>query len=144
MYFVKDEITANFKFSEFACDEKLFSSATFIRFVFLVLQPFREWYKRPININGYGGYRDVAINAQVGGDYNSLHLVAQAIDFNLPVAFSGYSSSRKSEFLANVKEKWFSLCRSAGGFGQMTVHDGWVHMGFSLHREYYDDRRKYK
>lgn len=139
MVLIKDEISPHFKLSEFACGDKLYLSAEFVRFVLFVIEPFRVWYGREININS--GYRSFLNNKAVNGDADSLHLTAMAIDFNLPSEWRNYTYTRQAEFLRNIKAKWFELCRKAGGYGQITVHDGWLHLGMSEYREYYDDRR---
>lgn len=139
MTFDNDRITQNFRLSEFACGQHYYCSPEFICFVVDVLQPFRSWYNRPININS--GYRTAAHNRAVGGDTNSLHLTAMAIDFNLPAEYRSFGYDRRREFIANIKVKWFDLCRKSGAYGQMTVHNGWLHLGMSRNREYYSDRR---
>ena len=142
MVLINDRLTNHFRLGEFACGDKAYISPDFINFVFNVVEPFRVWYSRPVNINS--GYRTDAHNRYVGGDSDSLHLVGLAIDFDWPKEFSRYSAGRKSQFLINVRNKWFALWNKAGGHGQMTVHDGWVHLGISKSRPYYSDRRKYK
>lgn len=142
MELVSDRLTANFRLSEFACGDQAYLSPDFINFVFNVVEPFRQWYNRPINVNS--GYRTISYNRLVGGDVDSLHLRAMAIDFNFPPEYAKMTSLRKTEFLRNIRNKWFTLCQKAGGHGQMTVHDGWVHLGMSFSRAYYSDRRKYK
>ena len=139
MEIIGGQLTEHFKITEFACNGILYIDPDACNFIFNVLEPFRKWYNRPININS--GFRTPEKNRQVGGDINSLHLWSRAIDFNLPADWSIFTSSRKSLFLMNIKNKWFQLCKKAGGFGQMTVHDGWIHLAMSLNREYYDDRR---
>lgn len=134
-------ITEHFSLSEYGCNGVAYIDADSINFKVNVVEPFRVWYNRPININS--GDRTEAKNKAVGGDKDSLHLYGRAIDFNLPAAeFYALSKAKQDTFLCNVKKKWFALCKRAGGCGQMTVHDGWLHLGMSLHREYYDDRRE--
>lgn len=133
--YTDDKLTADFRLSEFSCANIAYLSPDFITFVREVVQPFRTWYNRPIKINS--GYRTLVHNKKVGGDSNSLHLTAMAIDFNIPPV----AGQRAVEFFGNVKSKWFELCKAAGGYGQMTVHDGWLHLGMSFNKEYYDDRR---
>lgn len=140
MEIITGQITEHFNINEFACGDIIYFDADAIRFITRVCEPFRVWYNRPININS--GYRTPKKNREVGGDVNSLHLWTRAIDFNLPAdEWPKMSRARQALFLANVRNKWFLLCRAAGGFGQMTIHNGWLHLGMSLNREYYDDRR---
>ena len=139
MEIIGGQLTEHFKITELACNGTIYIDPAACNFVFNVLEPFRQWYNRPININS--GYRTPEKNRSVGGDPNSLHMWSRALDFNLPPDFIHYSSSRQTLFLLNVKNKWFQLCRKAGGFGQMTVHNGWIHLAMSLNREYYSDRR---
>lgn len=46
-----------------------------------VLQPLREFYRKPISINS--GYRSLTLNALVGGVDNSQHTKGQAADINV-------------------------------------------------------------
>lgn len=142
MYLEKDQITPHFRLSEFACYGNMIITPEFIQFVTKVLEPFRVWYNRPININS--GYRDVQTNRTVGGVPGSLHLRAMAIDTHLPDDYMKASPERQKEFFENVRGKWFSLCRSVGGYGQICWYDGYVHLGLSWEREYFEDKRRKK
>lgn len=142
MYLEKDQLTAHFRLSEFACYGDMIITPEFIRFVTEVLEPFRVWYNRTVNINS--GYRNEATNRAVGGVPASLHLRAMAIDTNLPKDYLEADANRQREFCLNVIEKWKALCKSAGGFGQICWYDTYVHLGLSWEREYFEDKRRKK
>lgn len=140
--FLEDQITPHFRLSEFICTEDGNSfplTVEFMHFLLYILEPFRVWYNRPINITS--GYRSERINKKYGGVANSLHLKAMAIDFWLPEDFSEYTETRQNEFLGNMTNKWFLICRRAGGFGQVCWYDNRVHMGFSRKNVYFEDKR---
>ena len=131
-------ITQHFRITEFACGSYIYMDPDFITFV-QCLERFRVWYNRPININS--GYRTYAKNKQVGGDIDSLHLFARAVDFNFPKEWNTYTPARKKQFVTNIKNKWFAICKDAGAFGQITYHkSGWIHLAMSLNREYYGEK----
>jgi hypothetical protein len=142
MLIKKDQITPHFRLSEFACSGEVIITPEFVTFVTRVLEPFRIWYDRPININS--GYRSIAKNNQVGGVPSSLHLRAMAIDTNLPVDYLKGSPDRQREFFDHVRSMWFSLCKTAGGYGQICWYDTYMHLGFSWEREYFEDKRRGK
>ena len=50
------------------------------RIVEEILDPLREWYKKPINVNS--GYRSQKLNKAVGGVNNSFHLNGCGIDID--------------------------------------------------------------
>ncbi|MFV0516781.1 MAG: D-Ala-D-Ala carboxypeptidase family metallohydrolase [Aminipila sp.] len=134
-----EQLTEHFKLSEFACNGKMIITPNFIKFIYEVIEPFRKWYKRPININS--GYRTRDKNIAVGGVGNSLHLKAMAIDFSFPVEFRSMSHERKQQFLNNINQKWYSLCTKAGGYGQICWYDTYIHLGLSYRRQYFEDKR---
>lgn len=50
------------------------------RLVETILDPLREWFKKPIYVNS--GYRCKALNEAVGGVNNSLHLIGCSVDID--------------------------------------------------------------
>lgn len=142
MELVKDQLTEHFRLSEFDCKGQMLITPQFITMVHDVLEPFRVWYNRPININS--GYRTAEHNKKVGGVSNSLHLKGLAVDFNLPAEYHSYPNARKKEYLNNVTNKWNQLCNNAGGFGQICWYDGFLHLGMSYNKQSLTDYRKNK
>lgn len=135
----KDQLTEHFRLQEFACDGEMLVTPEYLIFVQKVLEPFRTWYNRPININS--GFRTKEKNRAVGGVANSLHLRAMAVDFNFPTDYMKASKTRQNEFMQNLITKWNELCRSAGGFGQICWYGTYVHAGLSWQHEYFEDKR---
>lgn len=125
--------------SEFACGGDMIITPNFIKFVYEVLEPFRRWYNRPININSC--YRTREKNQAVHGVSNSLHLNAMAVDFSFPVEFRSMNHDRRQQYLNNINQKWYSLCTGAGGFGQICWYDTYIHLGMSFNRQYFEDKR---
>lgn len=138
---VEDQLTEHFGLSEFVCSDGDSAMLTPRVLIFIrdVLEPFRVWYNRPININS--GYRTKEHNAKVGGSSNSLHLIGQAIDFNLPSDYIGMAKGRQQEFLRNVHEKWTQLCKAVGAYPHMGIYNGYLHLGISWDYAYYKDYR---
>lgn len=52
-----------------------------MRLVVDILQPLRNYYKKPIIINS--GYRCLKLNQKINGARNSQHLYGQAVDFTV-------------------------------------------------------------
>ncbi|MBR0596590.1 D-Ala-D-Ala carboxypeptidase family metallohydrolase [Sinanaerobacter chloroacetimidivorans] len=141
MELIKDQISAHFRLSEFACDGQMIITPEFVSFA-RVLERFRGWYNRPINVNS--GYRTVAKNKAVGGVSSSLHLRAMAVDFNLPKEYMEADPARQKVFCHNVVTKWEDECCTAGGFSQICWYDTYVHLGLSWERSYFEDKRRSK
>lgn len=139
MKLLKEQLTEHFKLSEFACGNEMIITPNFILFTSKVLEPFRKWYNRPININSC--YRTREKNIAVGGVANSLHLNAMAVDFSFPVQFKSMSKERKTQYLNNINQKWYSLCNEAGGYGQICWYETYIHLGLSFQRQYFEDKR---
>lgn len=135
-------ITDHFKLSEFVHNgSEIYIDDRFFVFVEL-LERFRLWYNRPINITS--GYRPAAYNAAVGGSSNSSHLFTGAVDFPLPPEYYGFTRVRKEQFLNNVKTKWSALCQTAGVYPQVNFYDTYLHLGISMQRASYIDKRTKK
>lgn len=139
-------ITPHFRLSEFvhhnddgSCE--IYFNVFFFDFV-KMLEKFRVWYNRPINITS--GYRPPDYNESVGGSPNSSHLESLAIDFPLPFGFDGFSYDRKCKFLENVKEKWIDICRNHGFFCQCNFYDTYLHLGISFTHDSFIDGRSWK
>lgn len=138
------KLTDHFYLWEFAHQSgaEIYIDHEFI-FVFVpILEAFRVWYNRPINITSC--YRPAAYNAAVGGSKNSAHLRACAVDFPYPAEFSKWSNARKNQFLTNVKNKWVALCHDRGRFAQVNFYDNRFHLGVSLTRDNFLDYRAKK
>lgn len=136
------QLTQHFKLSEFCHkNSEIYIDYRFVVFVQL-LEQFRVWYNRPININS--GYRPAAYNRQVGGSVNSSHLFSGAVDFNLPAEYYGYNRARKEQFLQNIKTKWCALCQTAGVFPQVNFYDTYIHLGISTKNSSFLDKRTKK
>lgn len=136
--FNSNRLTENFSLDEFCqghasgCLQISFDER-FLQFVYC-LQEFRTWYGRPININS--GYRTPWFNKSVGGSSNSSHLYGLAVDFNYPIEYRSMSTSRKKEFLENVRLKWARLSRKYGYAAQTNYYDDRFHLGWSLDDKY--------
>lgn len=135
-------LTEHFTLSEFChkgrqiyLDERFF---TLVR----ILERFRVWYNRPINVTS--GYRPPAYNKKIGGSSNSSHLFSGAVDFPLPKEYQAMSSERKEEFLQNVKTRWRALCAQEGVFPQVNFYDTYLHLGISLRKSSFLDKRTKK
>lgn len=139
------QLTKNFNLSEFIDTFNntfdVYIDCHFIPFVEM-LQEFRDWYNRPINITS--AYRSRECNKYYNGSSNSSHLVTNAIDFPLPTVYRTYSPVRKEEFLRNVKSKWCSLCDEYGYFPQVNFYDTYLHLGISKERSSFIDKRSEK
>jgi Uncharacterized protein conserved in bacteria len=141
MKFVKDQISPHFSLHEFSNSEDgdtMLLDEDVIFFITVMLEEFRAWYSRPMNINS--GYRTAAYNKRIGGVSNSYHLKALAVDYSLPVEFHGFSKARQQEFLDNVKTKWYDICRKHGKFGNVMYHNTFVHMSL-WPTWYFEDKR---
>lgn len=140
MKLINDQITQNFRLSEFANTQDgdvMILNPEVIEF-FQMLEEFRRWYHRPINVNS--GYRTPAYNKRIGGVSNSYHLKALAVDFSLPPEFYGYTKERKQQFLDNIKARWYNICRKYGKFGNVMYHDTFIHMSL-WPTWYFEDKR---
>lgn len=139
---INGQLTENFNLHEFvdnfSGEAELYIDERFIKFVNL-LQRFRNWYRRPVNINSC--YRSVECNDHYGGSKNSSHLVSLAVDFNLPDAFHSYSEIRKEGYLANVRTYWEKICDEADVFHQVNFYDTYVHLGIGIKSDSFLDER---
>jgi len=128
MKLLKDQITKNFKLSEFACKDKQRTMILDPDIIYHIqrLQEFRNWYNRPMIINS--GYRTPEHNRAVGGATNSMHMKGIAADIALPQEYYSFSTARKNEFKKNVETKWAELCKKAGLGGGV----GWYGTFFHL------------
>lgn len=138
------QLTEHFNLWEFAHQSgaEIEINPDFI-FVFVpLLEAFRKWYARPINITSC--YRPATYNAIVGGSSNSSHLHTWAVDFPLPKEFYDYSAARKNMFYQNVKRKWVELCHASGVFAQCNFYDNRLHLGISRKSDSFLDYRTKK
>lgn len=97
-----------------------------------MMDEFREWYNRSISPNSWyrpSRYNDVILPQRgVATSSTSMHKDARAIDFSLPHEFNSFSSSRKEEFLNNVKTKWLAICKEYGYAGGIGFYDTFIHL----------------
>ena len=130
MKLIEDEITTNFRLSEFAnhLDGGAMVLNPDIVLFIQMLQNFRTWYNRPVNITS--GYRTPAFNKKVGGASNSYHLRGLAVDFLLPREYYDFTSIRRSEFLDNIQVRWFSICAANKKAGSVIFYDSFIHLSW--------------
>ena len=137
---VEDRLSPNFRLSEFANSRdrnSVLINQEFLEFARL-LQVFRNWYNRPINITS--GFRTPEFNRAIGGASNSAHLRGLAVDFRLPTEWGSFTRERQNEFLNNVRRRWEEICRQNGRFAGVIFYDTFVHIGF-WHVPLFQDRR---
>ena len=102
------DISANFSYKEFDCrdgtpvPEKY--KANIRQLVLEVLQPLRDYFKRPIHITS--GYRTPTYNAACGGVKNSQHLLGKAADIQI----QGLKPSETQNIV-----RGFMIARNKGG-----------------------------
>ena len=140
MKLLNDQITPHFRLSEFANTKDgdvVLLNSDVVLFI-QMLEEFRVWYNRTMTITS--GYRTKAFNKKVGGASNSYHLKGLAADFGLPSAFYNYSKARREEFLMNVKNKWYEICREHGKTGSVIWYDTWIHLSW-WPTWYFEDKR---
>lgn len=89
-----DKLSANFKVSEFRCNDgsdKILIDSDLVA----ILQKIRDKFKKPISINS--GYRTPSYNAKIGGATNSYHTKGSAADIKvanvLPQTIAEYCES---------------------------------------------------
>ena len=101
-----------FRWSEMACngDDSVIWSEK-VRTFTIMLNKFRNWYKRPIMPVSW--YRTVDYNATVPNASNhSQHLNGLAVDFHYPKdEWHGFDDFRKTIFVDNVINKWRELAK---------------------------------
>lgn len=83
-----------------------------MRLVVDVLQPLRNYLKKPVNITS--GYRSHDLNNVVGGVWNSQHLIGQAVD----ITVSGYLPIQLSDLIKQLKLP----------YDQMVIEPSWLHI----------------
>jgi len=141
--FIADQVTDHFKLSEFTNTldgNKLLINPEVISF-YHDLEKFRVWYNRPMVITS--GYRTPAFNRSVGGVSNSYHVRGLAVDFKLPPEYFDMSVSRRVSFVANIRAKWYMICRLSGHYGSVILYDTWVHVSYWPY-QYWEDKRVHK
>lgn len=117
------QLRKNFSLTELANNKGDKSIPQFIidRYVdeFLdMLQEFRQWYAKPMTINSC--YRQEKFNASVGGDSNSAHLHACAVDWWIP----NHNQTQRT----NVQNKWASICLSHHVIGAINFYTNGYHL----------------
>lgn len=132
------QLTRHFNIKEFVhVGTYIYIDEDFLFFVNM-LEQFRVWYNRVINITSC--YRPSDYNASVGGSKNSSHLKSLAVDFPLPAEFKNFSRDRKNEFLQNVNSKWIDICHSNGYGCQCNFYDTYLHLGIGDKDSFIDKR----
>lgn len=140
MNLLNDQITPHFRLSEFANNADggaVILNPDVILFI-QMLEEFRIWYNRPMTITS--GYRTKPFNKEVGGASNSYHLKGLAADVALPSVYYSYSKARKDQFLENVKEKWYEICKAHGKTGSVIWEPTWIHLSW-WPSWYFEDKR---
>jgi uncharacterized protein YcbK (DUF882 family) len=87
------------------------------------VQALREWYNKPMVINSW--YRSPEYNKKIGGAPKSKHMECIATDIALPPEYTKFTKERKEQFIKNIRDKWFQLCETGGGFG---VYPSFIHV----------------
>lgn len=82
-----------------------------------MLQQFREWYNKPMTVNSC--YRQQTFNKKVGGDKNSAHLRACALDW----AIKGHTETQRM----NVYKQWEMLCKLHKVVGAINYYTNGYH-----------------
>ena len=102
------DISMNFSYKEFDCKDGTPVPAklkpNIKKLVIEVLQPLRDYFKRPIHIAS--GYRTPAYNAACGGVKNSQHLLGTAADIQI----EGLKPSETQNIV-----RGFMIARKKGG-----------------------------
>ena len=108
---MNDQVTENFKLSEFAC--KCGNCENLINVGFIqALQKLRDEYGKPLTITS--GYRCPAHNAVVGGAKHSYHMKGLAADIAVTGASERYQIVKRAIEL--------------GVFGGIGISSGFVHL----------------
>lgn len=82
-----------------------------------MIQEFRNWYGRPMNVTS--NYRTISFNVSCGGSKDSLHLDALALDWK-----ANHSNGQR----ANVRNKWADICRAHGEIGGINYYTNGYHI----------------
>ena len=107
---IDDKISPHFRWREFACkeDNQILCNEEVIFFIQTMLEDFRDWYRRPININS--SYRTWTHNKAVGGAPRSQHLKGIAVDIPFPKEETILPDWNEDKHLEDVKTVWFAIC----------------------------------
>lgn len=135
------QITSHFNIWEFRCraNNELLINADVIAHI-QRLEKFRQWYKRAMIVNS--GYRTVEHNKSIGGSPNSQHINGIASDINLPLGeFATFTKTRKEEFLQNIKNKWYEICKADGLGGGVGFYNTFVHLDSRKQKSFWDERK---
>lgn len=134
------EINKYFNMHEFACksDGSIIDNPH-VRLFYEMLLEFRLWYNRPIGIES--GFRTIKYNKMVGGSPQSQHLKGVAADIHFPTD-EDMSFERKSQFLGNVKTKWYDICDKYGIKGGVGFYEWGFHLDARVDkpRSFWDHR----
>lgn len=142
MNFINDQVTEHFSLRESRCKSggEVLVTPAVIRF-YLMLEEFRIWYNRIMLSNSW--YRTTEHNTAVGGSPISQHLYGVACDFPFPPG-EVMDAARRSEFLHNVRTKWYELCDKYGVYGGVGFYDWGFHIDSGHehrdHRAFWDYR----
>lgn len=145
---VDDDVTKHFTLSESVCkgdNNALLITPAVIRF-YLMLEEFRVWYNRIMRASNW--YRTPWYNSQLpGSSPKSQHMYGVACDFPIPSDDHGkpWTSMRRTQFLNNVKKKWFELCDKYQVKGGVGFYDKHFHIDSGdehrTHRSFWDYRK---
>jgi uncharacterized protein YcbK (DUF882 family) len=137
------QITPHFNIWEFRCraNNELLINADVIAHI-QRLEKFRQWYKRTMIVNS--GFRTPEHNKRIGGSPNSQHINGIAADINLPLGeFATFTKARKEEFLQNIKNKWYEICKADGLGGGVGFYNTFVHLDSAKGKpRFWDERFK--
>lgn len=117
---------ANFTLKELANNKatetvKFISTPRSRKFLAMV-QEFRDWYRRPMNVTS--NYRTQSFNSTHGGSVGSLHLDALALDWR---------ADHSDELRQKVRSKWREICSAHGEVGGINYYSHGYH--FSIGEE---------
>jgi hypothetical protein len=87
-----------------------------------ILQPLRDWYKKPIKINS--GYRSPALNTLIGGATSSQHLFGQAADID--------TLDSNADLFFHIRHN-LDFDQLIWEFGDHTNPD-WIHVSYNENR----------
>jgi hypothetical protein len=134
---VTGKIVNNFTLEEMACrDGTLHLTPDAVRHAQMV-QELREWYNKPMTVNSW--YRSLEYNRTLGDSTdNSQHVKGTATDIGYPKEFHSWSTTRKREFIANLKTKWFEICKKYGVEGAFGIYPGFYHIDSRPKRAQWD------
>lgn len=118
----------NFRFDEFKCPccEKLPPMTNELFDFYSMLQDFRDWYRKPININC--SYRCEQFNKSVGGHFRSNHRGGFAIDWST----RAIPNVNTDLWRKHVVDEWLLLGKKYGYFVEVEISPTYVHLAINV------------